>query len=404
MGAGVVGLSVAYHLAQLGVEDVTVVDRAPAPGTGSTGRSAGGVRVQFSSAVNIRLSAWSIEFLQRFQALTGVDPGLRQDGYLIVTTRPDTLARFEANVALQRSLGVEVRLLTPAQAGAMVPQLHTADLVGATFGPQDGYADPHSVVLGLAQKAHQLGVRILTRVEVVGLDVRDGAVAGALLRPAAPPGRLPAPSQGASDKPPAERRRPAPGDGTHYVQAPVVVNAAGPWAAEVARMAGVDLPVEPYRRMIFVTEPIRIFSPRLPMVIDFDTGFYVRREGDRLLFGMADPAEGPSFRTDVDWAFLPAVLERGVHRLPALAEARVARGWAGLYEVSPDHNGIVGPAPGVRGLFLANGFSGHGFQQAPAVGRVVAEMITGRTPTIDVSELSPDRFRRGQAHLERQVI
>ncbi|MBE3598900.1 MAG: FAD-binding oxidoreductase [Limnochordaceae bacterium] len=272
IGGGVVGVSTAYHLAALGHADVVVVEREEALGMGSTGRSAGGVRIQFSTEVNVRLSAWSIEMLRRFGELTGESAGLRQHGYLIVTGDVAEMSRFEQNVALQRSLGFDVKLLDPRRAQALVPQLRVDDL------------------------------------------------------------------------------------------------------------------------------------PDLPMVIDFDSGFYVRREGERLLFGMANPEEGPGFRTDVDGAFLPRVLEAGVHRLPALAEARVRRGWAGLYEVSPDHNAIIGEAPEVQGFYLANGFSGHGFQQAPAVGRVLAEMILGLPLSVDVSPLDIRRFSTGGRLVESQVV
>lgn len=388
IGGGVMGVSTAFHLAALGCRDVVVVEREEALGAGSTGRSAGGVRVQFSTEVNIRLSAWSIELLRRFEELTGVASGLRQYGYLIVTSDPATMARFEADVALQRSLGFHVRLLAPRQTRELVPQLEIGDLVGATFSPHDGYADPHSVVHGFARRARESGVRFFTELEAVGVAVRAGRVEGIEVRPATT----------------AALTTESVGGAPAIIEAPVVVNAAGPFAAEIGRMAGVDVPVQPYRRMVFVTEPIGVFRPDLPMVIDFDSGFYVRREGERLLLGMADPDEGPSFRTDVDWGFLPRVLQRGVHRLPALAEASVTRGWAGLYEVSPDHNGIVGPSASPKGFYVAAGFSGHGFQQAPAVGRVLAEMILGQRPTIDVSELSPDRFSAGRALVEQKVI
>lgn len=404
VGAGVVGLSVAYHLARLGADDVVVLEREATAGTGSTGRSAGGIRIQFSSEVNVRLSAWSLEFLKNFKALTGVDPGLRQYGYLILTRDPATLAAFEVNVAMQRSLGMRVRLVTPAEARAIVPQLRVDDLAGGTFGPDDGYADPHSVVQGLASKIREMGVRLFTETAVVGLELAGGQVRAVRVQQGG--GRpVPGPAAAAGPSAAPEAVTPAGEDPrAHRVETRCVVNAAGPWAGELAAASGIDLPVRPYRRMVFVTEPIGEFAADLPMVIDFDTGFYARREGDRLIFGMADEREGPSFRTDVDWSFLPVVLEKGVHRLPALAEARVARGWAGLYEVSPDHNAIVGEAPGVKGLFFANGFSGHGFQQAPAVGRVLAEMILGLPPTIDVSALSPQRFRLGRPHVERQVV
>lgn len=393
IGGGVVGVSTAYHLAALGCADVVVVEREDALGTGSTGRSAGGVRIQFSTEVNIRLSAWSIDVLRRFDELTGISAGLRQYGYLIVTRDPQQMARFEENVALQRSLGFDVKLLSPHEALAMVPQLYVDDLAGATFHGQDGYADPHSVVQGFARRAREMGVRFLLATEACSIDVRGGRVAGVAVRR-----RLGGEGRGRSGAG-------APGDEpSAIIETRHVVNAAGPYAAEIGRMAGVDVPVQPYRRMVWVTEPIGIFRPDLPLVIDFDTGFYVRREGERLLFGMADPDEGPSFRTDVDWAFLPRVLEAGVHRLPALAEARVSTGWAGLYEVSPDHNGIIGEAPEVQGFYLANGFSGHGFQQAPAVGRVVAEMILGLPLSVDVSALSPRRFAAGRALRESQVV
>jgi len=277
-------------------------------------------------------------------------------------------------VQLQRSLGVPVEILSPEEAGRMVPGLRTDDLRLTTFCPKDGYADPYSVAMAFAAAARRLGVRILEGHAVTGIEVRDGRVAGAQT------------SQGP-------------------FAVDVVVNAAGAWAAEIGAMAGLSLPIEPYRRQVFVTEPFTELPERLPMVIDFQPHFYFRREGPGILFGMTDLAEPPSFNTSVDWTFLEKVVEHALHRVPPLARASVRRGWAGLYDTTPDSNPILGRVPGLEGFVVAAGFSGHGFMLSPAVGECLAELIvTGESKAVDLTPLSINRFLSGALRQEANII
>lgn len=372
VGAGIVGCSVAYHLAKLGCRNVIVLERE-AVGSGSTGVCAGGIRQQFSSETNIRLSVESLEFLKHFEEETGHDPELRQHGYLILATDEGQLEVLRRNVEIQRSLGVEVELLPPEEAERLVPGLNIEDVLGATYCPSDGYADPHSVVQGLAEAARRLGVRILQGTEVRGIKVEGEEVSGVV-----------------TDE--------------QEFSAPVVVDAAGPWAGLVARTAGLDLPVRPSRRHIFSTEPVLSSSDPLPMVVDFGNGFWFRREGPCIIFGMRNPEEPEGFEATVDWDFLSGPLaEAACHRAPFLADLGIKGGQAGLHLDTPDRNAILGPSE-LDGLYLACGFSGHGFMHAPAAGRALAELIISGRAELDISPLSPERFDAGQPWREEYFI
>lgn len=373
VGGGVIGLSIAYHLAQKGFREVLVLERELAPIMHSSGRSASGIRLQFSSDVNIRLSQYSLERLKHFEEEMGVPSDLRQVGYLFLLNEPEAWQAFQTQTLLQRSLGVPTELLTPAEIGQRFPWVAGDDLLGASFCPEDGYADAYSVARGYEQQARALGVRILTETTVTAVLTQAGHVSG------------------------VETNR-------GHISAPVVVNAAGAWAGELGRLAGVEVPVKPYRRQIFTTTPFHGLPEEIPLTIDVATSSYCRREGDRVLMGMSDKSEPSSFRTNTDDQFLVKLLEALTRRIPVLEEANIHRGFAGLYEVSPDHNAILGSHPDLEGLFLANGFSGHGFQQAPAVGRVLAELIAGEPPLIDVSSLGLERFRRGTENREHMVV
>src|SRR6185369_16538423 len=346
VGGGCMGASVAYHLARRGVTDVVLVEREQMLGTGSTGRNAGGVRHQFSNEANIRLSLESIALLERFADDVGQPIDFHQDGYLFLLARDSSVDTFRRNVALQRSLGVEVQWLDAGEAERLAPGLDAAGVAGATFCARDGIADPNGVTMGFVKAAQTAGVEVARDTEVTGVRVERGRIAG------------------------VETTR-----GT--IETRKVVNAAGPHARQIGRMAGVDVPVEPYRRHIFIAAAPGEAAWRVPasriMVIDFDTTFYFHREGAGLLFGMGDPDETPTFDTTVQWDFLPQVIDVAVQRLPALADASISHAWAGLYEVTPDANPIIGPASGVDGLYLINGFSGHGFQHSPAAGRILAD-------------------------------
>jgi sarcosine oxidase, subunit beta len=372
------GASVAYHLTRRGVSNIVLVERERLLGTGSTGRNAGGVRHQFSNEANIRLSLESIAALERFADDVGQTIDFHQDGYLFLLSSDASVETFRRNVALQRRLGVDVQWLAPAEAAALAPGLDVGGVVGATFCAKDGIADPSGVTAGFAKAAQAAGATIERDTDVTGITVSDGRVAAV----ATTRGRI-------------ETR--------------TIVNAAGPWARGIGRMAGIDVPVDPVRRHIFIaafdsTDGARASVPASHiMVIDFETTFYFHKEGGGILFGMGDPAEAPTFDTTVQWDFLPRVIEVAVTRLPALGSASISHAWAGLYEMSPDGNPIIGPSP-IEGLFLVNGFSGHGFQHSPAAGRVVADLIVGRDPGLDWTPFAFDRFAQKNAPGERYVV
>lgn len=375
VGGGCMGVSVAYHLARHGITDVVLVERERMLGTGSTGRNAGGVRHQFSNAANIRLSLESIALIERFADEVGYPVDFHQDGYLFLVSSASAVEVFSRNVALQRSLGVDVQWLSAADAARLVPGLDAAGVRGATFCAKDGIADPNGVTIGFAKAAQARGVVIERDTEVTAIRTTAERVTA------------------------VETSRGA-------IETRIVVNAAGPHARRIGAMAGVDVPVAPYRRHIFIaTVPEAAPVPASHiMVIDFDTTFYFHREGAGLLFGMGEAGETPTFDTTVQWDFLPQVVAVAVTRLPALAEASISHAWAGLYEVTPDANPIIGPAAGIDGLFLINGFSGHGFQHSPAAGRILGDVIAGADPQFDLTPFAHDRFATGAASGERYLV
>jgi sarcosine oxidase subunit beta len=375
VGGGCMGASVAYHLARLGMTDVVLLEREKMLGTGSTGRNAGGVRHQFSNEANIRLSIESIGLMERFADAVGHPIDFHQDGYLFLLSSPVSVETFTRNVELQRGLGVDVQWLDAGDAAALAPGLSVDGVLAATFCQRDGIADPNGVTMGFAKAAQSLGVTVERDVEVTGIDVVADRVTA------------------------VETTR-----GT--IETRTVVNAAGPYARLLGRMAGTDVPVDPIRRHIFIAtgDSNRVPSSHI-MVIDFETTFYFHREGAGLLFGMGDRQETPTFDTTVQWDFLPQVIDVAVTRLPALADASISHAWAGLYEMSPDGNPILGAADGVEGLYLINGFSGHGFQHSPAAGRILADVITGRDPQFDLTPFSAGRFAQlAVAAGERYVV
>ena len=377
IGSGIVGSSVAYHLAEAGCRDVLVVEREAHQGKGSTGKSMGGVRAQFATPVNIQMSLYSISFFAQFDEVVGHPADYRPHGYLFVATSERHLAYLKANHARQTALGLaNVRFVSRAEIVEMVPQLRADDILGGTFCPTDGFVDPHSVMMGFMLRARERGVRLWLDTTVTGIEQEGDQITGVTTTR----GRV------------ATRN---------------VVNAAGPWAAEVARMAGAALPVEPLRRQLVPTEPFDGLPARFPMVIDMSTGFHFRREGRGILLAWNDPAETPGFKTEFDPAFVEKILTRAAARVPCLAEAQVnaSRAWAGLYEMTPDHHAVIGRAPGVGGLYFANGFSGHGVMHSPATGRVVSELIlAGRARLLDIKPLGAERFTTGQLLHETALL
>jgi len=372
VGGGVVGTSAAFHLAEAGIDDVLLLEQAEL-GSGSTVRAAGGFRAQFSDELNIAIALRSIAAFEAFGDRPGWDIGLHQDGYLFLLTTEDEVEVFRRNVELQRANGVPTEWLTAEQARERSPIIEVDGVLAATYCPLDGHASPESVVQGYAFRARQLGARIRTGAKVTGIRTEAGRVTGVVTD-------------------------------AGVVSTDTVVCTAGAWSREVAAMAGVDLPVTPVLRPVWFTEPVPDLPPGLPMTVDFTTGFYFHPEGPGLLFGMADPDQPPGFdqRMRDDWLErVGGVMER---RAPAMLEMGVAGGWTGFYEVSPDHNALIGRAGEVEGFVYGTGFSGHGFLQSPAVGEILRDLVLGNAPFVDVTPLSASRFGRAEIRRERAIV
>jgi len=311
--------------------------------------------------VEIEFSLRSIEFFKRFDDEMGVPCDYRQEGYLILLFDEADLARYRQNAAFQTSLGADVRIVSPAEARAIVPELNVDDVLAAAWGPMDGHASPNDVVQAYAARARERGVRILEGTPVTGIELAGDRVVAVRT----PEGRI---------------------------ETPLVVNAAGPQAPLVARMVGREIPVDPRRRHIFVTDEFPGVRHPMPLVIDRRSGFYCRSEQKQVLMSAGDVGAETEFTASVDWSMLGETVDKAVRRIPALEGASVRHAWAGLRPLTPDEHAILDWAPDLRGLYLAVGFCGHGFQHSPATGQVVAEVLTGAAPSIDVSDLSLARF------------
>ncbi len=371
VGGGVIGTSIAFHLAEAGVEDVLLLER-DALASGSTSRAAGGVRTQFSDELNIRIALRSIEAFAAFGERPGWEIDLHQVGYLFLLTTPAQVETFARSIELQNRLGVPSRLLTAAQAGALNPRIVLDDVLAAAFCPLDGHATPEAVVQGYASGARSHGATLVTGCTVDGIELdgdRVRAVATSLGR----------------------------------VECDTVICAAGAWSRALGELVGVDLDVTPLRRQVLVTEPVADLPQALPMTIDFANGFYFHREGNALLMGV-NFEEQPGFKLEYDEGWLPELADAIEHRAPSLATLGVQTTWAGLYEVTPDHNALIGEAGSVSRFLYATGFSGHGFLMAPAVGEIVRDLVLGREPFVDVEALSAERFARGAERPERNII
>jgi sarcosine oxidase subunit beta len=367
IGAGIVGCSVAYHLTARGCTDVVILEKAETEVTGSTARSAAGVRHQFASETNIRLSLYSIERLRRFYEEVGGYSGLKQIGYLLLVSDEGTLRQYRASVDLQNSLGVASRTLSPDEIRGLIPMANLDGVVGGTFCPHDGHCDPHGIATGYLAAAMKQGAGLRRATPATGFRMKCGRVFAVDI-----PGGC--------------------------IRCETVVNAAGPWAGSVGARAGLEIPVKPYRRCIYMTEPVAI--PTLPFVIDTASGFYVRPEGAKLLIGVTNEDEPPGENLAVDWDWLETVLERGSARFPLLANTGIVRRncWAGLYENTPDHNPILGRHPYLGNYIDASGFSGHGVMHSPATGMLIAEeILDGRAHTINIDALRIGRFLSGKA-------
>jgi sarcosine oxidase subunit beta len=359
IGGGCVGASVAYHLAMADCTDVVLVE-SDLLASGSTGKAAGGIRMQHGDPLNARLAQRSLAEFDRFAELTGTDIGFQQVGYLFLLDNDRDHELFIAAAEMQQAVGIPVELLTPEAAGARVPLLDLDGLVGATYCPLDGYATPESLVQGYATAARLLGVRVRQGNRVERILVEAGRVVGVET-------------------------------GDERVSAPVVVCAAGVGSAAVGASAGVELPVTAERRRIFYSSQHGGVPDGVPLTVDFSTGFYFHREGPGLIFA------GREF--DAADLMTPAL-----RRLPSLAELPITASWHGDYDMSPDHNAIVGAAEQVAGFYYATGFSGHGFMLSPAVGEHLAQLITQQEPTIDLAALSATRFAAREGRRREPIV
>ncbi len=377
IGGGIVGSSIAYHLTAAGCRNVLVIERETAQGKGSTGKSMGGVRAQFSTPVNIQMSLYSIPFYASFDERLGHPAGYRPQGYLFCATSERHLAYLRTNYEKQVVMGLkDVRLISADDICRMFPQLRSDDIVGGSFCSTDGFVDPYSAMIGFMTWAAEHGAKLWKNTLVTGLQRAERGIAG------------------------VETTK-------GKVSTRVVVNAAGPWAAEVAKLAGLNLPVEPLRRMLVPTEPFDQFPHSAPMIIDMSNGFHFRPEALGFLLAWNDPEETPGFKMDFEPSFIEKILTRAADRVPVFENVAVnpKRAWAGLYEMTPDHHPILGPAPGIEGFFCANGFSGHGVMHAPATGKILSDLIlTGKTGLVDASLLNLSRFAEGRMIEETAVL
>ncbi len=371
VGGGAMGISAAFHLAEAGV-DVVLLERAEL-GSGSTSRAAGGVRTQFSDVLNVEIARRSLDAFRDFGRRPGWEIDLKQVGYLFVLTRPSDVAEFERSVALQRQHGLDSRMVSAPEVRALCPPLEGDDILAGAFSPGDGHATPEGVVQGYASAARSHGAKLHTGCEVLDIGTSGDRISAVV-----------------TDR--------------GSIRTSTVICAAGAWSRSCGAMVGVELPVTPVRRQILFTEAIGGLPAHLPMTIDFASSFYFHREGPGLLMGMSDPHEKPGFSVETTESWIPSLMDVVRQRAPQLAEVGIRGGWAGLYEMTPDHNAIIGEASDVARFLYATGFSGHGFLQAPAVGEILRDLVLERPTFVDISPLSVERFDASALRPEHNVV
>ncbi len=373
IGGGVMGASTAYHLAKAGQTDVVLLEREPFFGQGASGRNAGGIRYQFSTEINVRLSQLSLPMLDAFEKETGQAIDVRHCGYLFLLNNEEDVAAFRQNVEMQHRLGVQTDWLTGDEIRRRLPMMQLDDVLAGTWQAQDGLADPNGVVMGYVNSARRKGVKLLTDTTVTAIELRSGRVAAVVT------------NQG-------------------RIEAPIVVNAAGPWAASIGHMAGLNFPIVPIRRQWLTTTPLPEIPDDFPFVIDFAQSLYFHREGRGLLTGMSNPNETPGIDQSVDPDWELVAMEAAAKRLPMLETAGVASRLAGLYEVTPDAHPILGATP-IEGYYVCAGFSGHGFMHGPICGQLLAEeILNGRATTLNIDALRFDRFADQDTAQEYNVV
>jgi sarcosine oxidase subunit beta len=373
VGGGVIGVSIAYHLSALGHRDVLVLDRGNL-GEGTTARATGGIRQQFTSLINARLGHRSVRIFQSLSEATGEPFDFRQHGYLFLLSTDTQLAVFRRAVAMQNELGIPSRIVDSGELSQIYPELRIDDLLGGSYCPTDGSASPADAVQAWAKAARRAGVQFHIHREVTGF-LRTGASAVRGVRTSS-------------------------GD----VEGEAVVLATGPWCRELGHELGLTLHVEPHRRQAFAVEPLPWLRPELPVTVDLATGAYIHPEVHNTVVGGNDRNVPEGTSTSVDWELSTSLMSALVDRWPKMEAARLVRGWAGLRAMTPDDHAIVGPVAGVDGLWVAVGFSGHGFMQAPAIGETVAQLLLTGTSNIDITALRASRFAEGQAIAEEVIF
>jgi len=362
IGAGIIGAACAYYLTRKGIRDVLVLEQGEIGVQGATSACLGGLRTQFSTRVNIRFSLISREVYRRFKDEFGIDPGFDPSGYLFLATTAEQWKAFEHTKRLMEKLTLPVELLEPRETALRWPFIRVDDLIGGSYTENDGFYNPMEILGAFVKKARQGGAVFMEKVRVSGILTSKQQIVGILTE------------TGKS------------------IQPDIVVNAAGPWAGQVAAMAGLKLPVTPLKRHLFFTAAFDEIPDALPMIIDVDSGWYLKREGRGLILG--GPTGEKSFSRHVDFDAGEWTAKQSVNRVPALEHARMIRGWAGHYETTPDHHAVIGAFPELRNFICVAGFSGHGFQHAPAAGMAVAELISdGKVQIEDIGPLRPTRFR-----------
>jgi sarcosine oxidase subunit beta len=372
VGGGVVGTSAAFHLAEAGAK-VVLLERDQL-GSGSTSKAAGGFRTQFSDPLNIEIARRSAAAFKAFDTRPGWDIGVHAVGYLFLFSTEQHVEDFTASTALQNELGLETRMVTPREAKELSPLLEVDGIIAASYSPQDGHATPEAVVMGYAYAARQLGAHLRTNTTVDAIQTRGAAIEAVRA-----------------------------GDIT--VKTDTVICAAGAWSRACGALVGVELPVTPLRRQVLFTEPMENLPKHLPLTIDFETTFYYHGEGPGLLMGLSDPGEQPgNFSTETTDDWIPALLEIASKRAPRIAETGIRGGWAGLYDMSPDHNAIIGEAETVSRFLYATGFSGHGFLQGPATGELLRDLVLRRPTFADITPLAVERFARADLRPERNIV
>jgi glycine/D-amino acid oxidase-like deaminating enzyme len=373
IGGGIIGASIGFHLAKMGMKDVAILEKEMFLGAGATAKCAGGIRAQFSSEINVKLSLLSEDLLERFSEDTDEDGIFDQVGYLFLVTNEDDEVAFKDLMEMQIKAGAPVEWLTPDEISDLCPNVRMDDVLGGTFCRKDGIGDPHVFTQGYVSAARRLGVDILEETEATGIKMEGGRVISVET------------SKG-------------------IISTPMIINCAGPEAEKIGKMIGLDLPVLPYKRQISTTSPLSWMPGDFPMVVDIESGLYFHKESGGLLLGWADKDTPPGYDQSLDPDYTDEILMKALDRIPILEEAGIATSWAGLYETTPDHHSILGKIPDFEGFLCAIGFSGHGFMHAPGVGQLMAELITKGEPSIDISPLSIDRFKGEIIKEERTVI